>query len=92
MILLGLGGAARRGARSSLRAVGSGGPPCAGIVLPFIANTPGWIFTEVGRQPWIVYGVMVTGQGRLDDDASQTWRSPRPPSSSCTRVLGVVDV
>jgi cytochrome d ubiquinol oxidase subunit I len=30
------------------------------IPLPFIASQLGWIVTEVGRQPWIVYGVMKT--------------------------------
>jgi cytochrome d ubiquinol oxidase subunit I len=35
----------------------------AGIVLPMIANASGWIFTEVGRQPWIVYGLMQTDKG-----------------------------
>jgi len=34
-----------------------------GIALPFLANTTGWIFTEVGRQPWIVYGLMKTVKG-----------------------------
>ena len=34
-----------------------------GIALPFIANTTGWIFTEVGRQPWIVYGLLKTAKG-----------------------------
>jgi cytochrome d ubiquinol oxidase subunit I len=29
-------------------------------LLPLIANTFGWIFTEVGRQPWIVNGVLPT--------------------------------
>ena len=28
--------------------------------LPFLANTAGWIFTEMGRQPWIVYGLLLT--------------------------------
>ena len=28
--------------------------------LPFIANTSGWIFTEVGRQPWVVQGLLQT--------------------------------
>jgi len=31
--------------------------------FPFIANTAGWITAEVGRQPWIVYGLMRTSQG-----------------------------
>ncbi|HLS60550.1 MAG TPA: cytochrome ubiquinol oxidase subunit I [Virgibacillus sp.] len=30
------------------------------IALPFIANTAGWIMTEMGRQPWVVFGVMKT--------------------------------
>ncbi|MCL2735096.1 MAG: cytochrome ubiquinol oxidase subunit I [Propionibacteriaceae bacterium] len=32
-------------------------------LLPLIANSFGWIFTEMGRQPWIVNGVMPTLQG-----------------------------
>jgi cytochrome d ubiquinol oxidase subunit I len=35
----------------------------AGIVLPIIANASGWLFTEAGRQPWIVYGLMQTAKG-----------------------------
>ncbi|GAT67066.1 cytochrome BD ubiquinol oxidase subunit I [Planomonospora sphaerica] len=31
-----------------------------GIGLPFLANSLGWIFTEMGRQPWTVYGIMTT--------------------------------
>jgi cytochrome bd ubiquinol oxidase subunit I len=30
------------------------------IPLPYLANTAGWILTEVGRQPWIVFGLMRT--------------------------------
>jgi cytochrome d ubiquinol oxidase subunit I len=30
------------------------------IALPFLANTVGWIFTEMGRQPWVVFGLMLT--------------------------------
>lgn len=30
------------------------------IALPFIANATGWIFTEVARQPWIVFGLLQT--------------------------------
>ncbi|HEX7661998.1 MAG TPA: cytochrome ubiquinol oxidase subunit I [Pseudonocardiaceae bacterium] len=32
----------------------------AGIALPYLANSLGWIFTEMGRQPWIVYGLLKT--------------------------------
>lgn len=31
--------------------------------LPFIANTAGWISAEIGRQPWLVYGLMRTEHG-----------------------------
>jgi cytochrome d ubiquinol oxidase subunit I len=29
---------------------------------PFLANTFGWLFTEMGRQPWIVYGLLKTAR------------------------------
>ena len=32
-------------------------------LLPLLANSFGWIFTEMGRQPWIVNGVLPTLQG-----------------------------
>jgi cytochrome d ubiquinol oxidase subunit I len=31
-----------------------------GILLPYLANTAGWILTENGRQPWIVHGLLKT--------------------------------
>jgi cytochrome d ubiquinol oxidase subunit I len=30
------------------------------IALPFLANFSGWILTEIGRQPWVVYGFLRT--------------------------------
>ena len=33
------------------------------IPLSYIANQLGWIVAEVGRQPWIVYGIMKTSDG-----------------------------
>jgi cytochrome bd ubiquinol oxidase subunit I len=35
----------------------------AALFLPFAANSVGWIFTEMGRQPWSVYGVLRTADG-----------------------------
>lgn len=35
----------------------------AAPLLPVFANSFGWIFTEVGRQPWIVFGLMTTAHG-----------------------------
>lgn len=31
--------------------------------FPFIANTAGWMTAELGRQPWLVYGLMRTSAG-----------------------------
>jgi cytochrome d ubiquinol oxidase subunit I len=31
--------------------------------FPFIANTAGWMTAELGRQPWLVYGLMRTMDG-----------------------------
>jgi cytochrome d ubiquinol oxidase subunit I len=31
--------------------------------LPYIANTAGWMTAEIGRQPWVVYGLMRTSAG-----------------------------
>jgi cytochrome d ubiquinol oxidase subunit I len=33
------------------------------LFLPFAANSFGWIFTEMGRQPWAVFGVLRTTDG-----------------------------
>jgi len=30
------------------------------IALPFIGNFTGWVFTEMGRQPWVVFGLLQT--------------------------------
>jgi cytochrome d ubiquinol oxidase subunit I len=32
-------------------------------LLPVVAISFGWIFTEIGRQPWLVYGIMTTETG-----------------------------
>ena len=31
--------------------------------FPYIANTTGWMTAELGRQPWVIYGVMRTEDG-----------------------------
>jgi len=30
------------------------------LFLPYIANTTGWLLTEMGRQPWVVFGLLKT--------------------------------
>jgi cytochrome d ubiquinol oxidase subunit I len=29
-----------------------------GLLIPYLANSSGWLLTEVGRYPWVVYGLM----------------------------------
>lgn len=50
------------------------------IPLPYIANHLGWAVAEVGRQPWIVYGIMRTEEGV----------SPVPISNVISSLAGVV--
>ena len=33
------------------------------ILLPYIGTSTGWLMTELGRQPWIVFGLMRTADG-----------------------------
>ncbi len=33
------------------------------VPFPFIANTAGWFVAELGRQPWLAYGLMRTSEG-----------------------------
>ena len=40
------------------------------LPFPFIANTAGWMTTEMGRQPWVVYGIMRTADAHSDHVSS----------------------
>ena len=33
------------------------------VPLPYIANTAGWMTAELGRQPWLIYGLIRTAHG-----------------------------
>ena len=33
------------------------------LPFPYIANTFGWMTAEIGRQPWVIYGLMRTEHG-----------------------------
>ncbi len=33
------------------------------LPFPYIANTAGWVTAELGRQPWLVYGILHTRDG-----------------------------
>ena len=47
------------------------------LPLPYVANTAGWMTTELGRQPWLIYGLMRTADGT----------SPHVSSGSATFTL-----
>jgi cytochrome d ubiquinol oxidase subunit I len=44
----------------------------AAIALPYIAATAGWVLTEMGRQPWIVQGLLKTADAN-SPAVSSTW-------------------
>ena len=55
-------------ARSSTGASGSRRARLLWVLMlafpfPYIANTAGWMTAELGRQPWLVYGLMRTADG-----------------------------
>jgi cytochrome d ubiquinol oxidase subunit I len=52
------------------------------LPLPFLGNAMGWIFTEVGRQPWTVFGVL-----RTSDSDSPTIAAWQVATSLSTYVL-----
>ncbi|WP_457113110.1 cytochrome ubiquinol oxidase subunit I [Marmoricola sp. URHA0025 HA25] len=69
--MIGLGVFAAAGAALILLITRNGGRPLGvwwprlAIVLPIamvLANSWGWLFTEMGRQPWAVFGLMTTQQ------------------------------
>jgi cytochrome d ubiquinol oxidase subunit I len=41
------------------------------IPLPYLANIMGWVLAEVGRQPWIVYGLLRTSDAASTVASSQ---------------------
>ncbi|KPV44453.1 cytochrome ubiquinol oxidase subunit I [Alicyclobacillus ferrooxydans] len=60
MVLLGIWGvvAVIRNKLSTRRALLRIAVPS--IALPYIANSMGWVMTEIGRQPWSVFGLLKT--------------------------------
>jgi cytochrome d ubiquinol oxidase subunit I len=41
------------------------------VPLPYLAISMGWVLAEIGRQPWIVYGLMRTATAVSPIDAIQ---------------------
>ena len=47
-------------------------PAVAAIAFPYIAALSGWVLTEVGRQPWIVQGLLRTADANSPSVSSTT--------------------
>jgi cytochrome bd ubiquinol oxidase subunit I len=61
------------------------------IAFPYIAATAGWILTEMGRQPWIVQGLLLTKNAN-SPSVSTTWLGiSLGVFISLYAVLGIVD-
>jgi cytochrome d ubiquinol oxidase subunit I len=61
------------------------------IAFPYVAASAGWILTEMGRQPWIVQGLLLTSEAN-SPSVSTTWLAISLGVFVCLyAVLGVVD-
>jgi cytochrome bd ubiquinol oxidase subunit I len=64
----------------------------AGIAFPFLANFAGWILTEAGRQPWVVYGLLRTEDAVSSTVSAWTVGLSLGVFASLYLVLGLVDL
>jgi len=61
-------------------------------LLPVAANSFGWIFTEMGRQPWVVFGVMTTANGVSPSVGAGTVLTSLLAFTLVYAVLAVVEI
>jgi cytochrome bd ubiquinol oxidase subunit I len=61
------------------------------MAFPFIAATSGWILTEMGRQPWIVQGLLKTSQAHSPNVSTATIGVSLGVFVLLYLALGVVD-
>lgn len=62
------------------------------IPLPYIANQLGWIVAEVGRQPWIVYGVLKTADAASKNVSAAQVAMSLTGFTLLYSGLGVIDI
>ena len=60
-------------------------------MLPFAANSVGWIFTEMGRQPWLVFGTLRTAAGVSPSVGTGTVLTSLVVFTALYGVLAVID-
>jgi cytochrome d ubiquinol oxidase subunit I len=63
----------------------------ATIPLPFLAALAGWVLTEVGRQPWIVQGLLKTADANSPSVGSTTIAVSLAVFAGLYGLLAVVD-
>jgi cytochrome d ubiquinol oxidase subunit I len=61
------------------------------MAFPFIAATAGWVLTEVGRQPWIVQGLLKTSAANSPNVSSAMIASSLGVFVALYIILGVAD-
>jgi cytochrome d ubiquinol oxidase subunit I len=61
------------------------------IALPFIAALAGWVLTEVGRQPWIVQGLLKTSDANSPNVSAWTIGLSLAVFASLYGILAIVD-
>jgi cytochrome d ubiquinol oxidase subunit I len=64
----------------------------AAIPLPYIAALAGWVLTEVGRQPWIVFGLLKTADANSPSVSTTTIAISLGVFAALYGALAVVDV
>ncbi|WP_192599610.1 cytochrome ubiquinol oxidase subunit I [Sporosarcina limicola] len=62
------------------------------IFLPFIGNSFGWIMSEIGRQPWVVNGLMKTADGISPNVSAGQMLFSLISFSTIYTILGIVMV
>jgi len=62
------------------------------VVLPLLGNSFGWIFTEMGRQPWVVFGLLKTGNGVSPAVGTGAVATSLVVLTALYTVLGVIDL
>jgi len=64
----------------------------ATIPLPYIAALAGWMLTEVGRQPWIVFGLLQTADASSPSVSTATIATSLGVFAALYGALAVIDV
>lgn len=60
--------------------------------FPLIANSFGWIFTEMGRQPWAVFGLMTTASAVSPNVGVGTQIGALATFTALYAILAVIEV